>query len=66
MRIIEVELDEEDLALVEHVRTHLELDAGAGVTLPGSALAPAQVLRLALHFLAGSVASHHDAPALAQ
>ena len=65
MRVIGVELDEEDLALVEHVRTHLGLDADAGVNLPGSVLAPSQVQRLAPHFLAGSVASHNDTSALA-
>ena len=53
------------LALLEHVRAHLVIDAGAGVTLPGSALAPDQVLRFALHCLADTVTTHH-APARAQ
>ena len=39
MRVIEVEPDEEDLSLVEHMRTHLDLDASVDVTLLGSALA---------------------------
>jgi len=59
MRILEVELDDEDLALLEHVRAHLVIDAGVGVTLPGSALAPDQILRFALLYLAGCVTSHH-------
>ena len=64
MRILEVELDDEDLALLEHVRAHLVVDAGAGVTLPGAALTPDQVLRFALHCLADSIATH-PAPARA-
>ena len=65
MRILEVQLDDEDLALLEHVRAHLVLDVGAGVTLRGSALAPEEVLRFALHCLADGVGSHH-APTRAQ
>lgn len=47
------------------MRAHLVIDAGAGVTLPGSALAPNQVLRFALHCLADTVTTHH-APVRAQ
>ena len=65
MRILEVQLDDEDLALLEHVRAHLVLNVGAGVTLRGSALAPEEVLRFALHCLADGVGSHH-APTRAQ
>ena len=65
MRILEVQLDDEDLALLEHVRAHLVLDVCAGVTLRGSALAPEEVLRFTLHCLADSVGSHH-APTRAQ
>jgi len=60
MRIVEVPLTEEDLLLIDKVRTYVALDLGNGLDVDAIVLDPAEVLRLALLCLADAIDTQHD------